>query len=141
MPSPPKKTRSELARAGALARWEGGATVRHSIDEGVLPLAGMEFRCAVLDDESRIINGTEFMRVMGIYRSGALSTRRNEDDEVHFPLHLAFKNLRPYTRDDAELVESLRLPIRYRSVKGSVGEGIPAQVLRRICNVWVRARN
>lgn len=37
-------------------------------------------------------------------------------------------------------VESRREPIRYRSVKGSIAEGIPAQVLRRICSVWVRAR-
>lgn len=140
MAKPPKRTRTEVARASALARWEGGSSpVRHSIEEGVLPLAGMEFRCAVLDDETRVISGTEFMRVMGIYRSGALSTRRSEDDEIYFPLHLAFKNLRPFILDDQELVTALRVPIRYRDAGGSIGEGIPGNVLRRICNVWVRA--
>ena len=62
--------------------------------------------------------------------------RLNERTE----LHLAYKNLRPFILDVPELVASLRVPIRYRSVKGSVAEGIPAQVLRRICSVWVRAR-
>ena len=114
--------------------------IRHSIDEGIAQFGDMEFRCAVLDDGTRVISGSEFMRVMGIYRSGALSTRRGNDEELPLPLHLAFKNLRPYIMEDVELVESLRTPIRYRDQGGSIGEGIPAQVLRRICNVWVRAQ-
>lgn len=131
----------ERAKQGALARWGEGDVVRFAIDEGEVEFGNLTFRCAVLDDEARVINGTEFMRVMGIYRSGALSTRRSDDDELYFPLHLAFKNLRPFIMEDVDLVEALREPIRYRSVKGSVAEGIPAQVLRRICNVWVRAHN
>jgi hypothetical protein len=129
------------AKQGAAARWGDGEAVRFAIDEGEVEFGNLTFRCAVLDDETRVINGTEFMRVMGIYRSGALSTRRSDDDEIYFPLHLAFKNLRPFILEDPELVDALRVPIRYRSIKGSIAEGIPAQVLRRICNVWVRARN
>jgi hypothetical protein len=129
------------AKSGALARWgdRDEGKVRFSIDEGSLSFLEMEFKCAVLDDESRVINGTEFMRVMGIYRSGALSTRRTEDDGVYLPLHLAFKNLRPFILEDAELVDSLRQPIRYRTMRGGIAEAIPGQVLRRICSVWVRA--
>ncbi|MDG4909998.1 P63C domain-containing protein [Mesorhizobium sp. WSM4898] len=137
MPASDKKV--ARAKQGAAARWSD-ETVRFAIDEGEVQFGDLTFRCAVLDDESRVINGTEFMRVMGIYRSGALSTRRSEDDEIYFPLHLAFKNLRPFILEDVDLVEALREPIRYRSVKGSIAEGIPAQVLRRICSVWVRAR-
>jgi hypothetical protein len=114
--------------------------IRHSIDEGAAQFGDMEFRCAVLDDETRVISGAEFMRVMGIYRSGALSTRRSDDEELPLPLHLAFKNLRPYIMEDGDLVHSLRTPIRYRDLGGSIGEGIDARVLRRICNVWVRAQ-
>jgi P63C domain-containing protein len=136
-----KKSRSEIARSAALARWsDSGNRIRFSIDEGALKFIGMEFRCAVLDDESRVISGSEFMRVMGIYRSGGISARRSEEDGLYFPLHLAFKNLRPYILEDTELVEALREPIRYRDLKGSIAEGIPGQVLRRICSVWVRAQ-
>lgn len=137
MPDSDKKV--ARAKQGAAARWSD-ETVRFAIDEGEVQFGDLTFRCAVLDDESRVINGTEFMRVMGIYRSGALSTRRSENDEIYFPLHMAFKNLRPFILEDVDLVEALREPIRYRSVKGSTAEGIPAQVLRRICSVWVRAR-
>jgi len=114
--------------------------VRQAIEQGVVAFAGMQFRCAVLDDETRVISGTEFMRVMGIYRSGALSTRRSETDEFYVPLHLAFKNLRPFIMEDAELVEALKHPISYREVGGNIAEGIRADVLRRICSVWVRAQ-
>lgn len=132
----------ERAKRGSDARWgDENTVVRFAIDEGEVEFGSLTFRCAVLDDEARVINGTEFMRVMGIYRSGALSTRRSDEDELYFPLHLAFKNLRPFILDDSDLVDALRVPVRYRSVKGSIAEGIPAQVLRRICNVWVRARN
>jgi hypothetical protein len=130
------------ARQGANGRWGAeGDALRFAVDEGEVEFGSLTFRCAVLDDASRVINGTEFMRVMGIYRSGALSTRRGDDDEMYFPLHLAFKNLRPFILEDEDLVESLRAPIRYRSIKGSVAEGIPAQVLRRICTVWLKARS
>lgn len=140
MTEPKPSALSIRAREGAAARWDDdGRLIRFAIDEGVVTFGEMSFRCAVLDDESRVINGTEFMRVMGIYRSGALSTRRSDNDDVHFPLHLAFKNLRPFIMQDAELVDALREPIRYRSVKGSIAEGIPGQVLRRICSVWVGA--
>lgn len=131
---------SERGKAGALARWDGKGVVRFSIDEGPLELADMTFQAAVLDDETRVISGTEFMRVMGIYRSGALSTRRTDEDGLYFPLHLAFKNLRPFIMDDSELVEALREPVRYRNQKGNIAEGIPGEVLRRICNVWARAQ-
>lgn len=129
------------AKSGALARWgsDDDVKVRFSIDEGTVSFLDMEFKCAVLDDESRVINGTEFMRVMGIYRSGALSTRRTDEDGFYLPLHLAFKNLRPFILEDTDLVEALRQPIKYRSTRGSIAEAIPGHVLRRICSVWVRA--
>jgi hypothetical protein len=129
--------RSEIARNAAVERWS--SPVHHALDEGQVDLAGMSFRCAVLDNELRVISGTEFMRVLGIYRSGALSTRRSASDEVHFPLHLAFKNLRPFILEDERLVEALRNPIRYRELGRSIAEGIPGTVLRRILSVWVRA--
>jgi hypothetical protein len=129
--------RSEIAKKAAEKRWS--TPVHHALEEGTLDLVGLTFRCAVIDGEIRVISGTEFMRTMGIYRSGALSTRRSEDDAVHLPLHLAFKNLRPFIVEDERLLEALRNPIRYRGANGSIAEGIPGTVLRRILSVWVRA--
>jgi hypothetical protein len=136
----PPESRSEIARKAALQRWRENATpVHHALDEGVVDLVGMKFRCAVLDGEIRVISGTEFMRVLGIYRSGALSTRRSTDDEIHVPLYLAHKNLRPFLMEDGRLVDAIKRPIRYREEGRAIAEGIPGHVLRRILNVWVRA--
>ena len=139
---PPEK-RSEIARRAAQKRWANRQGVVHfSIDEGVVDFVGMKFRCAVIggtESEIRVISGTEFMRVMGLYRSGALSTRRSEEDGIYFPLYLAQKNLRPFILEDERLVHFLQNPIRYRDQGGNIAEGIPGTVLRRILNVWVRA--
>lgn len=132
--------RSEIAKSAAQRRWQNNTgPVHHALDEGTVDFVGMKFRCAVLDGEIRVISGTEFMRVLGIYRSGALSTRRSADDDVHVPLYLAHKNLRPFILEDSRLVDAIRNPIRYREEGRAVAEGIPGHVLRRILNVWVRA--
>lgn len=39
----------------------------------------------------------------------------------------------------ATCCQGINAPIRYRDQRGSISEGIPAQVLRLICSVWVRA--
>ena len=132
--------RREIAKEAAAQRWSAETDhVHHALDVGVADFAGWKFRCAVLEGEIRVISGTEFMRVMGIYRSGALSTRRSQDDDLHLPLYLAFKNLRPFVLQDERLVEALRHPIRYREEGRSVAEGLPGTVLRRILSVWSRA--
>ncbi len=62
---------------------------------GPLKIGDIELDCAVLEDGSRIISETKFMKVMGMYRSGALSVRR-KDASAPIPLFLAHKNLKPY---------------------------------------------
>lgn len=132
--------RSEIARSAAKKRWEMQSEHVHVVlDEGVVDFVGTKFRCAVLEGEVRVISGTELMRGLGIYRSGALSTRRSPDDEVRFPLYLAHKNLRKYVLDDEKLVHALKHPLKYRQEGRAIAEGIPGHVLRRILNVWVRA--
>src|SRR4051812_34556358 len=78
-----KEERSRQAREAARARWRGlrqDGHVHLALETGVLELAGLSFSCAVLDDGTRVVSGTEFMARMGIYRSGALSTRRYADE-------------------------------------------------------------
>ena len=140
---PPAK-RSEIARQAAVRRWAANelAPVHHALDEGTVDFVGRKFRCAVLEvsgEPIRVISGTEFMRVLGIYRSGALSTRREDEDGLRIPLYLAYKNLRPFIEADEKLVEALQHPLRYRQEGGVIAEGIPGHVLRRILSVWVRA--
>lgn len=140
----PAEKRSEIASVAARERWARRANgpVHHALDHGIVDFVGYKFQCAVLEIEGeaiRVVSGTELMRVLGIYRSGALSTRRTEDDELYFPLYLAQKNLRRFVLEDRRLVDALKSPLRYRPEGGAVAEGIPGFVIRRILGVWVRA--
>lgn len=129
--------KSEIGRKGAAARWSGEYPV--SQYDGVLRVGDIEFDCAVLEDETRVISETKFMEAMGMYRSGALSTRReNAEDGARTPLHLAHKNLKPFVEKHLSGVHAE--PVRYRAKNGSIGHGIRAEVLPKICEVWLDAR-
>ncbi len=69
--------------------------------EGRLKIGEIEFPCYVLDNGTRALSGTGFMKGMGMYRGGALSTRRKDSPEgAQIPLYLAYKNLKPFISDD-----------------------------------------
>lgn len=106
---------------------------------GVLKLGDIEFTCSVLADGTRVLSETKFMEGMGMYRSGALSTRRKEDgDSAHVPLYLAYKNLKPFVEKHLGDVHSA--PLMYRTKGGSKAHGIRAEVIPKICEVWLDAR-
>ena len=108
---------------------------------GTLELGEIKFRCLVLEDTSRIISGTGFMKAMGMYRSGALSTRRKESpDGAQTPLFLAYKNLKPFI--NSELSSVLGNPVEYLPTKGNrTMKGIRAEAIPMICDVWLKARD
>lgn len=127
-----------IAVQAAEKRW--GRNVPVAEYEGVLEIAGMIFQCAVLSDETRVLTETAFMKTMGIYRSGALSVRREEATEggVRIPLSLAFKNLRPFV--EKHLGEVHVQPLVFRTKSGNVAAGgIPAAIIPKICEIWIDA--
>ncbi|HTR97396.1 MAG TPA: P63C domain-containing protein [Candidatus Acidoferrales bacterium] len=131
-----KSERSEIARKGGAAR-AGWPQATHA---GPLVIGGIELDCAVLDDGSAVISETKLMEHLGMYRSGALSTRRVADDSgVVVPLHLAYKNLEPFVRMHfgAKPYEQLK----YRTKQGSLAHAIRAEDLPKLCEVWLDARN
>jgi len=73
---------------------------------------------------------------MGMYRSGALSVRR-KDASAPIPLFLAHKNLKPYAEKHLGGVHFELKP--YRTERGGSGQGIPAETLPKVCEVWMDA--
>lgn len=134
--------RSEIARKGAEARHSKDMPT--AVYDGVLTISNgqdiIEFDCAVLEDETRVVSETKFMEAMGMYRSGALSTRREAATEggTRTPLHLAYKNLKPFVDKHFDPVHSA--PIKYRTKQGNIAHGIRAEMLPRTCEVWLDAR-
>ncbi len=139
-----KEQRSDIARRGAAAKWAKAMNVelRQALRAAPLVVGDIEFDCAVLDDKgnTRVVSETKFMEAMGMYRSGALSTRRRQQDDgrAQIPLSLAHKNLKPFIDQHLGSVHASMLS--YRTPEGSiVTAGIPATLIPKICEVWIDA--
>jgi hypothetical protein len=102
----------------------------------ILRIGGLEFDCAVLDNGQRVISETKFMETMGMYRSGAVSVRRKEAG-APIPLFIAHKNLKPYAEKHLGSVH-FEL-VQYRNERGSPAMGIPAELLPKVCEIWMDA--
>jgi hypothetical protein len=135
--------RRAIARQAAVARWEkaGKPSVPKALRAAPLSIAGIEFDCAVLDDKdkTRVVSETKFMAALGMYRSGALSTRRDRSEgSAPIPLSLAYKNLKPFVMKHLESVHFE--PLSYRTPEGVlVTVGLPASIIPKICEVWIDA--
>jgi hypothetical protein len=107
---------------------------------GELEIGGLRVPCAVLADGTRVLTETDFMENMGMYRSGALSVRRKDGENrgARIPLYLAFKNIKPFV--DKHLGDVHLTHIKYRTEKGSVAHGISAELIPKICEVWLDAK-
>ena len=138
-----REQRKEIARQAAAARWEraGKPAVPQALRAAPLSIAGIEFDCAVLDDKehTRVVSETRFMSAMGMYRSGALSTRRvQKEGDAPIPLSLAYKNLKPFV--DKHLGSAHFRPLVYRAPEGAlVTVGLPATIIPKVCEVWIDA--
>lgn len=136
--------RSAIARKGGLARKEkrdsGESPLPVAQHSGELKLGELSFPCAVLSDGTRVLTETDFMSGLGMYRSGALSVRRAESgtEGAQIPLYLAFKNLLPFVIK--HLGDVHVKPLKYRTLTGGVGHGIQANLIPKICSVWMDAR-
>ena len=111
-----------------------------AVNEGPLTIGDIVFDCAVLEDGTRVVSEQKFMAAMGMYRSGALSTRRKTAASVSgapIPLFLAHKNLKPYAERHLGGVHFE--PVKYRTIKGSTAHGIKAELIPKVCEIWIDA--
>lgn len=135
--------RREAARRAARARWQKDVVV--APHNGVIKIADIEIQCSVFADGTRVLHERGVMKALGVTRSGGTLQAAKETAEggAQLPLFVAQKNLIPFL--DQELSEVLRQPIWYRPPSGPNSgrphKGIRAELLPKICNVWLRARD
>jgi len=131
--------RSEIAKKAAMKRWGNENGIPKAYYSGEIKLGDLEFPCAVLSDGTRVLTETDFMNGMGMYRSGALSARREiDEDGARVPLYLAFKNLEPFI--NKHLGDVHELVLKYHTEKGLLAHGINAEIIPKICDVWIDAQ-
>jgi hypothetical protein len=136
--------RRAAAQAAARARWQKDVVV--APHNGVIKVAGLEMPCSVLTDGTRVLHERGVMRALGLSPSGYAFKRAKEAAEgaAQLPLFVAQSVLTPFL--DNELNDVLKQPIWYfpsssGQHSGTPHKGIRAELLPKICNVWLKARD
>lgn len=91
--------------------------------------------CAVLEDGTRVLTQERFLQAIG--RSGKPAAGRGSSVEKVAPF-LAITNLKPFV--DKELEDSTK-PIIFKAHKGSRAYGYKAELLPKVCEVYLKARD
>lgn len=124
--------------------------IARAISEGTLQIGDTILRCAVLNDETRVLTQKTFLQAIG--RSGPSGGQAQKGAIANLPFFLSNPKLKPFISDD--LARSLS-PILFRPLKGSGGRqtteggkggmgyavGLNATVFADVCCVFVEARD
>lgn len=129
-----KAERSAIAKQGAKARWK--KELPRATHEGVLKLGSIEIPCAVLEDGRRLLTQSGLMKALG--RSRQAKGRGYYDADVNLPAFLTAKNLKPFISKDLEVTSS---QIEFLTARGARAFGYSAEMLPRVCDVYLQARD
>jgi len=130
-----KAKRSAIAREAAIRRWSDSAGIATATHDGVLPLASIKIPCAVLEDGTRVLTQFGFLQAIG--RSGRPAAGRGSSFERRPPF-LDSDNLQPFV--DADLLSASKA-ITFRTPSGGIAHGYRAELLPRVCEVYLKARD
>lgn len=130
--------RREIAKSAAASRWDKEKDVPRAAYTGTLDIGDMSFPCSVLSNGDRILTQSDFMTGMGMYYSGWVSKNRPaEDVAADVPQFLSFKSLKPFV--DRHLGDLQSIIVKYRTERGNLAHGIKADIIPKICDVWLDA--
>ncbi len=130
--------RNMVASRAANARWDKTKNIPSAEYMGDLVIGDLHFPCSVLTDGTRILTQTDFMKGMGMYYSGWVSANRSiEDTAADLPQFLSFKSIKPFV--DKHLGSLQSITVSYRTERGIVARGIKAEIIPKICDVWLDA--
>lgn len=134
----PASERSKIARKGAQAKWDKAKNVPQAEFTGELVIGDMVFPCSVLTDGTRILTQSDFMKGMGMYYSGWVAKNRPaEDAAAEVPHFLSFKSIKPFV--DKHLGDLQSIIVKYRTERGNLAHGIKAEIIPKICDIWLDA--
>lgn len=105
--------------------------------QGELDLNGFQVSCAVLEDGTRVLVNRSLATALGIKGGGAYWQKKKEGKGALLPEYVSAKYLKPFI--SKELNEKLIKPIAYETSKGIDTEGVEADLLADICDVFVKA--
>jgi hypothetical protein len=105
---------------------------------GDIDLNGFKLSCAVLEDGTRILVSRSLSSAFGIKGSGTYWKKRKENEKgAMLPEYLSAKYLAPFI--PSEIAEKLSNPITYINNSGVLADGLPADLLADICDIFIKA--
>jgi len=124
-----------IARKAAEARWSGD--IPKAGHDGVASIGGKKIYAAVLPNGKRLLSQGQFLRSLGRARSpkagtGALTTVDG------LPFFLQAEQLKPFISDDLRVSTT---PIFFKSKDGKKQVGYDAELLPKVCEVYLRFRD
>lgn len=130
--------RKRIASVAAKSRWGALSGVPQAQHTGTLQIGDVEFPCSVLTDGTRILTQSDFMKGMGMYYSGWVAKNPVADDgAADIPHFLSFQSLKPFI--DKHLGDLQSIVVKYRTERGALAHGIRAEIIPKICDVWIDA--
>lgn len=102
---------------------------------GELQIGDTTIPCAVLEDGQRLLTQEGFLKAIGRAAKAKGGTGASVDK---VPAFLSAKNLQPFI--DNELLESTT-PIIFKNSKGGKAFGYKAELLPKVCDVYLKARD
>jgi hypothetical protein len=130
--------RKAIAERAAQSRWDRTNDVPRAQHTGTLTIGNVSFPCSVLTDGTRILTQSDFMTGMGMYYSGWVANNPiGEDGSADIPHFLAFRGLKPFV--DRHLGGLQSITVKYRTERGALAHGIRAEIIPKICDVWIDA--
>ena len=131
--------RKEIAKKAVTAR-NALAALPSAKHTGTLKLIEKEIPCAVLEDGTRVLTQSDFMDSMGMYYSGWIAKNAPDDQSLvpaEVPHFLAQKSLIPFINKHLGHLQNIIL--KYKTESGSVANGIRAEIIPSICDVYIDA--
>lgn len=126
--------RSAIAKKAAESRWS--KNLPSATYTGEIKIGDASIGCAVLEDETRLLTQSDMMRALG--RARQAKGRAFYDADENLPAFLTAKNLRPYISSDLHVASS---QIEFRLPNGGRAFGYRAEMLPKVCEVYLKARD
>ena len=127
------EARSAIASQAARKRW--GDTALPAIagsEEKPLTIGGIDVECYVLEDGTRLITYTSFLKAIGRTKGGKVAA-----DGETLPLFLRPQGIRPFVTE--EIAEAAK-PVPFTRPKGGRSLGYRAELLPVVCDLYLKAR-
>jgi hypothetical protein len=127
-----EEERKEIASNAAASRWN----IPKATHEGVIEIGKARIPCAVLENGTRVLTQGGFLRALG--RARTAKGRAYYDSDVNMPVFLTAKNLKPFITNELQVASSQMI---FKPLKGARAFGFPAELLPKVCEVFLKARD